>query len=967
MPKHLINKAISLWALSLTVALQCLPTMAQKPSNVTYVNPMIGTGGHGHTFPGAVWPNGMVQLSPDTRIDNSWDGCSGYHYSDTFIYGFSHTHLSGTGIPDWCDVLIMPTNNPTERNSQQYKSTFQHKNEKASPGYYEVKLDKHNILAQLTVTPRVGIHKYTFAKGDTKYLLIDLLHRDEVLDSEFEIVYPNKIRGYRFSKSWAKMQKVYFDIEFSEPFTSIEFIDNDTINKHPYAHSKKLKALVQFATTSQSIGCKVAISAVDNMGAQNNLETEATHNSFDRYKSVATLAWKTKLDKLQVYGGSQKDKVNFYTALYHCYVHPSIYNDCDGRYLGMDKKIHSVPKGSSYYTVFSLWDTYRALHPLLTIIDSELTTQLCNTLLLQYEQQQKLAVWELSGNETNCMIGKHSISVLYDAWQKGYRNFNGKLALEAMVNTMQTSTPTQESFFKYGYVRGEDDFESVSKTLELSYNAWCVAQMSKDVLQIAKNSNDSILQEYCKDVNTRFNNAASNWQNVFDAASQHMRPIYNATFLKDFSPYIVDNNFTEANSWQYSFYVPQHIESLAQKMGGKQALLNKLDALFTAKTETEGRTQSDITGLIGQYAHGNEPSHHIAWLYSYLGKGMSADKYINKITQEFYTNAPDGLIGNEDCGQMSAWYVMSSMGIYPICPGNGTYATATPIWDSVMVNDGAKQFTIKKNTKANAYKAITHEQLTKQNSCTDVPSNIPIAKVENKIEVSANPVILDVVQIFTDSQKINMSCNSADAKIFYKLSNEDFKQYATPFFINKSTDISFYSENNYGKSMTQTAQFFKVPNNIKVDIAGKFHRQYHAGGPAGLIDGLRGKPSWQVGFWQGYQYQDFEATITLNDKQTISEVGAGFLSDQYSWIFFPTKLEVLTSTDGVNFESAGIQNIEVPRQDDTTIIKDVAIKLATPKQVKAIRYKAKNYGPLPDWHLGKGDEAFIFVDEVWWK
>jgi predicted alpha-1,2-mannosidase len=940
---------------------------AQTNNNLPFVNPIIGTGGHGHTFPGAVWPNGMVQLSPDTRIDNSWDGCSGYHYSDSFIYGFSHTHLSGTGIADWCDILLMPTTNNKEWRSEEYKSAFLHKNEKATAGYYEVLLDKHNILAQLTTTPRVGIHQYTFPAAQNKFIVIDLQHRDDVLESEFEIVYPNRLRGYRYSKSWAKNQKIFFDIEFSEPFGDIQFIDNNTINKHPYAKGKKLKAIVQFTGNTKTVGCKVAISGVDNMGAQNNLQEEATHNVFSRYKTSAEQAWKAKLNKIQVYGGSKDDKIKFYTALYHCYVHPSIYNDADGRYRGMNDRIHTLKKGESQYTVLSLWDTYRTLHPLLTIIDSPLTAQLCNTLLRQYEQQKKLAVWELSSNETDCMIAYHSISVLYDAWQKGYKHFNAELALKAMVNTMILPTETNTSFWKYGYVRGDDDAESVSKTLELSYNAWCVAQMAMDVNSIAKASNDSTLQAYCDSIYLEFDIASASWQNIFDATQQHMRPIYNGTWMNDFNPYVVDNNFTEANSWQYTFYVPHQLQALADKMGGIAKLNVKLDALFAAKTEIEGRQQSDITGLIGQYAHGNEPSHHIAWLYSALGNGASTDKYVSQVLKNFYTNAPDGLIGNEDCGQMSAWYVMSSMGLYPICPGNGMYATATPLWDSVIINNGNQKIVLQKNKNAKKYEPISHEAIVTSNKKIALPSEMQSVRSNYPINNVANAVIANATQIFSDSQKIEMTCNTADAHIFYTLDTQEIRMYVEPFYIKNSCTIDFYSGDANSISPHQVAQFYKVPNDVTVTLTSKYNKQYTAGGAAGLIDGLRGKINWRVGFWQGYQYQDFEATVTFTEKKNIKKVGVGFLSDQRAWIFYPTKLEVYVSEDGKNFKFAGNKNIAVPRLDDTSAIQDVQIELSAIRKVKAIKYKAINYGALPKWHAGVGDKAFIFVDEIWWR
>ncbi len=491
-----------------------------------YVNPFIGAGGHGHTFPGAVMPFGMVQLSPDTRVDGSWDGCSGYHYSDSIIYGFSHTHLSGTGCSDYGDILLMPTVGQPILQSlvnagykQGYASHFSHKNENASAGNYSVHLDDDNIDCEFTVTPRVGFHKYIFPETQEANIILDLTHRDKVLDSYVKIIDSRHIEGYRRSKAWADNQVVYFYAEFSKQMETSGIAVNDSLHQNSKeAQGKNVKAFFQFHTgKGEPIYVKVAISQTSMEGAQNNMRECLTWD-FEGVKSDAAAAWNYQLNKIEVSGPSdsgllrrkdEEEKTVFYTALYHCMIHPSLANDVDGKYLGRDFKVHQLEPGHDYYTVFSLWDTYRALHPLLTIIDQKRTADFINTFLLEYQQGGRLPVWELSSNETDCMIGYHSVSVIADAAMKGIK-FDYKLALEAMEHSAELDDRGLKAYREKGYISMEDEGESVSQTLEYSYDDWCISQMAKLV-------GDS-------SAHREFTERGQYWKNIFDWKRGFMRP-----------------------------------------------------------------------------------------------------------------------------------------------------------------------------------------------------------------------------------------------------------------------------------------------------------------------------------------------------------------------------------------------------------------------------------------------------------
>src|SRR6266850_1737643 len=662
-------KIFNVLSLLLLLPLQSPSQTSAQMDLARFVDPFIGTAGHGHTFPGATMPFGMVQLSPDTRL-TGWDGSSGYHYSDHIIYGFSHTHLSGTGISDYGDILLMPTVGDVylnalngDKTEKGYASTFSHESETARPGYYSVRLDDENILVELTATKRAGMHRYTYPATKGANIILDLAHRDKVVDSWLRITGGTTVVGWRRSEAWARNQVVYFAAEFSQPFTFWGVAGNDQVMEGlREVRGQNVKAFFTFdASSGAPILVKVGLSAVSVEGARKNLAAE--------------------LNQIQVTGGAEVQRENFYTALYHAMIAPNLFMDVDGQYLGRDFKIHRS-EGHDNYTVFSLWDTFRAAHPLYTVIDQKRTIDFIRTFLAQYEQGGRLPVWELAANETDTMIGYHAVSVIADAAAKGIDGFDKEKALDAMKHSAELRHFGLDAYTDHGYIASEAERESVSKTLEYAYDDWCIAQMARRLGHI--------------DVYNRYIARAQSYKNLFDSASGFMRPRTNTGWLQPFDPRNVDFNFTEANSWQYTFFVPQDISGLIELMGGKEKFARKLDELFTGESKTTGREQADITGLIGQYAHGNEPSHHLAYLYDYVGQPWQTQSRVSQIMDRFYLPSPDGLIGNEDCGQMSAWYVLSAAGFYPVTPGQPSYAIGTPLFPELRFNlENGKSFVIK--------------------------------------------------------------------------------------------------------------------------------------------------------------------------------------------------------------------------------------------------------------------------------
>ena len=898
-----------------------------------FVNPMIGTGGHGHTFPGATTPFGMVQLSPDTRIDGSWDGCSGYHFSDNVIYGFSHTHLSGTGCSDFGDIMIMPTMGKPSFDNKNYSSKFSHQNEKATAGFYSVKLDKHNINVRLTASTRVGFHEYTFNKTGQANIILDLNHRDKLLEGRIRVIDDQTIEVLRRSEAWAKDQYVYARIVFNVPLKVSLVKGENTKLEGLYKGTELAISFSKQVIKGDKILVKVSLSPTSYDGAKLN-SSEISNWDFDETKQKAEQLWNSELAKIEMTSDEKDKNTIFYSALYHTLIQPNIAQDLDGNYRGRDNQIHKA-EGFDYYSVFSLWDTFRAAHPLYTLIEKKRTADFINTFLKQYEQGGRLPVWELASNETDCMIGYHSVSVMADAMAKGITGFDYEKAFEAAKHSAMLDHLGLEAYKRQGFISMDDEHESVSKTLEYAYDDWCIAQMA----QILNKTEDY----------NYFMKRSQSWKNIFDWNTGFMRPKKNGGWQKPFDPKEINNNFTEGNSWQYSFFVPQDIPGMIEAYGGKEKFEAKLDEMFNSESKTTGREQADVTGLIGQYAHGNEPSHHMAYLYNYIGKPEKTATKVHFILDNFYKNEPDGLIGNEDCGQMSAWYVLSSMGIYSVTPGSSEWTKTKPYFENIKIN-------LEDGTKTDLTK-IPNENTSNSPKSYEAIIPVPLIQAESKS--------------FKEQLLVSLVSNTRDGDLIYQVVPENtspkmaaWLPYSEPFFIKKSARVFAKIKNKDIECKMVSATFYKKPNNYTITIKSKYNPQYTAGGDEGIIDGINGTENWRKGEWQGYQGQDFEAVVDLQSEKNVSNFSATFLQDSGSWIVMPTKVDYFISNDNINFTLIEpVENTLDPKKPENTI-RAFETHFKENKKARFVKIIAKNFGKLPDWHQGAGGDAFIFIDEI---
>ncbi len=955
-----------------------LPAQEQPAS---LVNPFVGTDGHGHTFPGATAPFGMVQLSPDTRVEG-WDACGGYHYSDSSILGFTHTHLSGTGVPDYGDILLMPMTGTPSLDPKQYRSSFSHRNERAEAGLYHVLLDDDSITVDLTATTRTGVHRYRFPHGDTAFVIIDLKHGlgpDVVIESWLRKEGRTEITGYRHSRGWAQNQRLYFTAQFSQPIRNISVSNDGSFRwKNEHSSGTNVKAAVMFdIKKNKELIIKVALSSVSAEGARKNLTAEAPGWDFDAIRARTERDWNNELSRIIVRGGTPDEQRIFYTALYHCMIAPNTFSDADGRYRGMDNVIRTAKDGTRF-TVFSLWDTFRALHPLMTIIDRKRTAEFINTFLAQYDESGLLPVWELCSNETYCMIGYHSVSVIADAVAKGISGFDRKKALTAMVNSAEKEHFGLNAYRTNGYVLGEKESESVSKTLEYAYDDWCIARTAE------------ILGE--NGIAQRFYRRSQNYRNVFDPSAGFMRGKKNSMWNSPFSPAAVSLDFTEANSWQYSFFVPHDIGGMAELYGGREKFAGKLDELFTTASILEGRQQSDITGLIGQYAHGNEPSHHMAYLFTYAGAPSKTQERTRQILREMYSNRPDGLSGNEDCGQMSAWYVMSAMGLYQVAPGKPEYTLTTPLFDSVIIRlENKKQFIISasKQTPNDTYIRtasrngaelnelfITHRDITDGASIRLDLSGEPSTRYNTaasrlaplEIPFTAVPYFSASSTSFRDSLSVTIHFPEKGAEIFYVIGNSGKGTitggipYSGPITVKENTEITAYALRDRIRSAPAAARFVRAVSPGMITLKTRYSDQYTAGGDEALTDGQFGVEDFRVGHWQGYEQNDLDATIDLGSVKQIGSVTARFLQDNNAWIFFPQRIEFSVSTDGTTFETVFSGTTGTAPEQEGAMIKSVTQNITAP--VRYIRIHAANIGLCPPWHKGSGNKAWLFADEI---
>ena len=655
-----MTKKLTLLLLALA-ALGCSPRSADP---VDYVNPFIGTGFHGHTYPGATTPFGMVQLSPDTRSGN-WDACAGYHYSDTTIDGFSHTHLSGTGCADLADILFHPTTREIvihdgECVLQPY--FFSHDDERASCGYYAVTLPDVNIGVELTAAPRTGVHRYTFTGKGPRQVIVDLLHTitEEKIDlCELRRTAPGELAGMRRTQGWVPDQYVFFAARFSEPFADVQLLGDK-------------QAVLTFAPDVRTLTIAVGLSSVSVENARMNSLAEVPELDFDAVHARAVGQWRKALGDIVVEGGSRDEMTNFYTAQYHTKLTPNLMSDVNGEYRRHDQTVARMPEGESYYSTFSLWDTFRAWNPLQTLVDTALVNDMIRSMLDMYDSTGELPIWPLASGETGTMIGYHAVSVIADAYLKGIRGYDADKALEAMIRSSNINKKGSDYYTAQGYIPSNIKRESVSCTLEYAYDDWAIARMAQAM------GRDDIFGEYAR--------RALNYVNVFDGSTCFFRGRQSdGNWSAPFEEFATGRDYTEATPWHYRFFVPHDVNGLIQLFGSREAFIREMDRLFTLESDEMQLDVSDVTGLMGQYAHGNEPSHHMAYLYNYVGQPWKTQELTRRLLHEMYAPTPEGIIGNEDCGQMSAWYVFSSLGFYPVCPGSNEFALTAPQFPKAVV------------------------------------------------------------------------------------------------------------------------------------------------------------------------------------------------------------------------------------------------------------------------------------------
>lgn len=667
---------------SLLLPLLLLTACSQQPlAPIDYVDPFIGTGFHGHTYPGATVPFGAVQLSPDTRRGN-WDACSGYHYDDSTLIGFSHTHLSGTGCIDLGDILFRPTTrlalSQADGQFAYSPTTFSHREEEASAGYYAVTLTDEKIRAELTATTHVGMHRYTYPQGATAGLIVDLAHlldNETINEVRLQTVNDREIEGMRITTGWVANQPIHFVASFSHPFTSARLSDNGR------------QLLLEFAPGDAPLVAKVGLSLVSVDNARENLKHEVPDYDFDAVRGQARQTWEAALGAITVEGGTREELTNFYTALYHSLLAPNVTSDVNGQFLKHDGSVGQLPAGKKHYSTFSLWDTFRAWHPLMTLTDHALVDDMVHSLLRMYESTGELPIWPLAAGETGTMIGYHSASVIADAYLKGIGTFDAEQALQAMIASSEKNKKGADFYTTQGFIPSNIKRESVSCLLEFAYDDWCIARMASTMGR--------------SDVAERYMARAQHYVNVFDGSTGFFRgKRSDGNWESPFDPFEVGRAYTEATAWQYRFFVPHDVYGLTQLFGGREPFIAALDTLFATRSQTVGEL-SDITGLIGQYAHGNEPSHHMAYLYSYVAQPWKTQAMTRRLLHEMYQPTPQGIVGNEDCGQMSAWYICTALGIYPVCPGSNEFVLTSPLFEKATVKlAGGKQLVITANNPA---------------------------------------------------------------------------------------------------------------------------------------------------------------------------------------------------------------------------------------------------------------------------
>lgn len=785
------NFTLALLALA---ALGCSPRSADP---VDYVDPFIGTGFHGHTYPGATTPFGMVQLSPDTRAGD-WDACAGYHYSDTTIDGFSHTHLSGTGCADLADILFHPTTREIvlrdgECVLQPYR--FSHDHERASCGYYAVTLPDVNIGVELTAAPRTGVHRYTFTGKGPRQVIVDLLHTiaQEKIDLRgLRQTAPDELTGMRRTQGWVPDQYVFFAARFSEPFADVQLLGDK-------------QAVLTFAPDVQTLTIAVGLSSVSVENARMNSLAEVPRLDFDAVHAQAVARWREALGDIIVEGGSRDEMTNFYTAQYHTKLTPNLMSDVNGEYRRHDQTIARMPEGEAYYSTFSLWDTFRAWNPLQTLVDTTLVNDMIRSMLDMYDATGELPIWPLASGETGTMIGYHAVAVIADAYLKGIRGFDADKALEAMIRSSNINKKGSDYYTAQGYIPSNIKRESVSCTLEYAYDDWAIARMAQAM------GRDEVFGQYAQ--------RALNYVNVFDGSTCFFRGRRSdGNWSEPFEEFATGRDYTEATPWHYRFFVPHDVNGLIQLFGSREAFVREMDRLFTLESDEMQLDVSDVTGLMGQYAHGNEPSHHMAYLYNYVGEPWKTQELTRRLLHEMYAPTPEGIIGNEDCGQMSAWYVFSSLGFYPVCPASNEFALTAPQFPKAVVRlaNGRTLTVTADNPRRSVYIAsvtldgepidrnyITYDQLMRGGELhfalqprPDYERGTDDAAAPHSLtsgEAVSIPYTTQNVSLFTEPIAVALATTTAGAEIRYTLDGSEPTQastlYTAPVRVDRSLTI----------------------------------------------------------------------------------------------------------------------------------------------------------------------------------
>lgn len=960
----------------------------------SYVDPFIGTDAHGHTFPGATTPFGMVQVSPDTGVEG-WDWCSGYHSSDNSIIGFSHTHLSGTGGSDLGDILLMPAIGEVqfepgtkENPDLGYRSRFKHENESAGAGYYSVFLDDQNVDVELTATKRAAFHKYRF-EGNNKHIMLDLRHgiQDNVHSGELVQVSENAITGFRRSNGWADDHTVFYYIEFSQPIAAIKSIVDSVETTSKTLSGKEIVSAIMFEDGGNSeISAKVGISWVDAAGAKQNVQSEIGNKDFKQTYADSKSLWNSALSRIEV-EGSDDDKTIFYTSLYHSMIAPYLMSDVDGRYISSDRKVYTDTVNNNY-GLYSLWDTFRALHPLMTIVQPSKNEEFIQSMVRYYQQGGRLPVWDLNMRENNCMIGYHSIAVIADAYIKGQRNFDADVALEAMLHSaMQEDYAGLKYYRQFGYLPMDKENNAVSKAVEYAYDDWCIAQMAKAM------GKQDVYKEYIK--------RAQYYKNQLDVKDGFMKGRdSHGQFRDPFSPTEISilgqGDFTEGNSWHYSFFVPQDVNGHIDLLGGDDAYIAKLDEMFNSESVTADHSP-DVTGLIGNYAQGNEPSHHAAYLYAYAGQPWKTQQMIARIKEEMYTTHRDGLCGNEDCGQMSAWYVLSAMGFYPVTPASDIYVLGTPTFKNVTINlENGKKFNVKAKgvSKQKVYiqsatfngepytkSYITHGMIENGGELVLVMGDKPNidfgAKIEDRpvaeiaqidifssedmlSEIVLEPFLDTKTRIFED--KIEVQPKSNGAQIVYTLDgsepNAKSAKVNGKISINSDKVLKVSAVSDKGISSVGSYNFYKGLINGKI-TGSEPSKPYVNGGLEALNNGLTGGNNYKDSQWVGYKGQT--ATLeTSFDAKSVNRVGFNAVNSTGAWILLPYSAQATLLLNG---KEVAKKTFKIPAANSVGEgAYYFGVDFGGAKADKVVW--TIEGGKLPSWHTSKGNDAWMFIDEL---